>query len=106
MVVTIFLFREIARVRLICNPSSGKLQKKKTSNVKRLKLNVANVKEDDNDDDDEADDNDDDDKADDDTMKKKNDNNGIIFICFLLIRLRRRRRDIVKQIWQSSGVIL
>ena len=97
MVVTIFLFREIARVRLICNPSSGKLQKKKTSNVKRLKLNVANVKEDDNDDDD---------KADDDTMKKKNDNNGIIFICFLLIRLRRRRRDIVKQIWQSSGVIL
>lgn len=97
MVVTIFLFREIARVRLICNPSSGKLQKKKTSNVKRLKLNVANVKEDDNDDDD---------KADDDTMKKKNDNNGIIFICYLLIRLRRRRRDIVKQIWQSSGVIL
>lgn len=97
MVVTIFLFREVARVRLICNPSSGKLQKKKTSNVKRLKLNVANVKEDDNDDDD---------KADDDTMKKKNDNNGIIFICFLLIRLRRRRRDIVKQIWQSSGVIL
>ena len=52
------------------------------------------------------DDNDDDDKADDDTMKKKNDNNGIIFICYLLIRLRCRRRDIVKQIWQSSGVIL
>ena len=69
----------------------------KEKNVKRLKFNVANVKEDDNDDDD---------KADDDTMKKKNDNNGIIFICFLLIRLRRRRRDIVKQIWQSSGVIL